>query len=154
MKCVTGLTFLTGAETLLNVKEIHKNKRRYTLDKEVHIIIDTDVGTLAVHTEAGFIFDGRSGPKCIDWYAPNLGSLDERASWYMHDCLGYAQSLNFKDTNKMLEYMLRDICGYRSSKAGFIRWAVGLSSKWYGRPKPTDWCYANLGKVSTIWRLK
>lgn len=83
-----------------------------------------------------------------------LNVLDERAAWLMHDALGYAGSLGFKETNIALKLFLRDICGYRKTKAEAIRIAVSLSRSWYGRPKPTDWCYANLGLVETTWKAR
>ena len=140
MKSVYGYTFYTGASTLLNVKEQKSSKRRYVLTAPVHFSVDFDDGTLEVVTHPGFVFDGRSGPRIADIYAPNLGSLDERAAWLMHDALG--------------KLFLRDICGYRKTKAEAIRIAVSLSRSWYGRPKPTDWCYANIGLVETSWRQK
>ena len=146
MKAVYGYTFLTGASTLLNVKEQKGAKRRYVLAAPVRFCVDFDDGTLEVVTHPGFVFDGRSGPRIADIYAPNLGSLD--------DALGYAGSLGFKETNIALKLFLRDICGYRRIKAEAIRIAVSLSRSWYGRPKPTDWCYANIGLVETRWRAR
>ncbi len=154
MKAVYGYTFFTGASTLLNVKESRSSKRRYVLTAPVRFCVDFDDGSLEVVTHPGFIFDGRSGPRIADIYAPNLGSLDERAAWLMHDALGYAGSLGFKETNIALKLFLRDICGYRKTKAEAIRIAVSLSRSWYGRPKPTDWCYANIGLVETTWKAR
>ena len=151
MNACTNITVHSGASCLLDLNELKGSNRRYILDRGVTYDVEFDCGTLRVQTEPGFIFDGRSGPSCIDWYAPNLGSLDERIAWHMHDCLGYAQSLNFSGTNKALRYVLRDQAGYSALKAWTIYKAVGVSRSWYGRPSPKDWCYANLGKVSTVW---
>ena len=151
MKCVYSYTIITGSSAVLDIVPSKSSIRRYILEDPVQFTVETDTGILTVRTEAGFKFDGRSGPRCLDWYAPNLGSLEERMAWLMHDCLGYAQSLNFNDANRILEYFLRDICGYRKSKAAAIRLAVGLSNRWYGKPKPTEWCYCNVGKVDTVW---
>ena len=96
-------------------------------------------------------FDGRSGPPIIDWYVPNLGSLEERALWWMHDCLGYGESLDFWHTNRALRLGLRDQAGYRATKAWAIERAVSISKSWYGTPEPDDWCYNNITKVSTLW---
>lgn len=154
MNACINITVYSGASFLLDLKEMKGNKRRYILDHVVVYDVEFDCGTLRVQTEPGFIFDGRSGPSCIDWYAPNLGSLDERIAWHMHDALGYAGSLGFKETNIALKLFLRDICGYRKTKAEAIRIAVSLSRSWYGRPKPTDWCYANIGLVETTWKAR
>lgn len=147
---VIGYDIVCGREHLENLKV--NRSRRYTLDGIVEGHVYTTQGVLYFRTEAGFIFDGRSGPKCIDWYVPNLGSFEERLSWFLHDLLGYAQSLNFKDTNLMLFVLLRDLAKYRYVKAKVVQTAVGISDSWYGTPKPTEWCYANVGKVITEWR--
>lgn len=153
MNCVRNLNFEYGCATLFNLEELKcpSNFRRYVLATPVSLTVTTDTGILKVHTEKGFIFDGRSGPSIIDWYAPNLGSLEERAAWFVHDCLGYGQSLSFKDTNLILKYILRDCCGYRKSKAEVIRLAVSLCKSWYGKPEPGDPWYQNQFKVSTEW---
>ena len=146
---ILGYDFLEGREALQSLKQ--NKSRRYTLKEAVTLVIYTDQGTLRVATEPSFIFDGRSGPKIVDWYVPNLGSLEERMCWYVHDCNGYGLGLDFKDTNTLLYAMLRDLAKYRPSKAGLIQLAVGVSKSWYGVPGESDWCYGNLGKVSTVW---
>lgn len=153
MTCVQGFTFKTGASELFCLDEkLPASCRRYVLSRPIEYEITTDAGILLVRTEAGFVFDGRSGPSIIDWYAPNLGSLEERVAWHMHDCLGYAQSLDFAHTNLMLKYWLHDMCGYRKSKAEIIRLAVSLSDSWYGVPMPGDPWYSNISLVQTEWR--
>lgn len=151
MNCVYGFEFKTGASCLFDLVERKDRKRIYQLTRTVDYMITTDTGTLHVITKPGFLFDGRSGPSIIDWYAPNLGSLEERIAWHMHDCLGYAQSLNFKDTNLMLMYWLRDMCGYSKAKSEIIRLAVSISDSWYGKPEPGDKFYYNLPLVETKW---
>ena len=147
---VLDYDIVRGCEHLKNLK-VNKS-RRYTLDGIVEGHVYTTQGVLYFKTEAGFVFDGRSGPKIIDWYVPNLGSFEERLSWFLHDLLGYAQSLNFKDTNLMLFVLLRDLAKYRYVKAKVVQTAVGISDSWYGTPKPTEWCYADVCKVITEWR--
>ena len=151
MKACYGIEFQTGSDHLLDLVPLKSLKRRYDLQGAVAADFHFDDGTLHVRTEPHFLFDGRSGPPIIDWYAPNLGSLDERALWWMHDCLGYAQSLDFWHTNRALRLGLRDQAGYRSSKAWMIERAVSISKSWYGTPDPNDWCVCNLGKVNTLW---
>lgn len=146
-----GIEFRQGADHLLALTELKSLNRRYDLHGPVAADFMFDDGTLHVETKAEFLFDGRSGPPVIDWYAPNLGSLEERALWWMHDCLGYAQSLDFWHTNRALRLGLRDVAAYRASKAWAIERAVSVSKSWYGTPNPDDWCYNNLGKVNTIW---
>lgn len=151
MNACYGIEFHQGANHLMELVPLKSLKRRYDLQGVVDADFHFDDGTLRVRTEPHFLFDGRSGPPIIDWYAPNLGSLDERALWWMHDCLGYAQSLDFWHTNRALRLGLRDQAGYRSSKAWMIERAVSLSKSWYGTPDPSDWCVCNLGKVNTLW---
>ena len=146
---VYSVMFINGREALEKIRQ--NKKRRYKLDSLVELYVFTNMGVLNVITEEGFEFDGRSGPKIVDWYAPNLGTLEERLCWFVHDCNGYALDLSFKDTNTLLFAMLRDLCGYRKTKASLIRYAVGLSDSWYGEPKKGEWCCCNAGKVSTKW---
>lgn len=149
-----GINFHFGEEHLLDLVEVKSLRRRYDVPGCVSADFIFDDGILRVETAPHFLFDGRSGPPIIDWYAPNLGSLEERALWWMHDCLGYGKSLDFWHTNRALRLGLRDQAGYRPSKAWAIERAVSLSKSWYGTPKPDDWCYANLGLVETTWRTK
>ena len=144
----------SGASDLMNLVESHSHKRRYCLDNKVEYTVYFDNGVLHVETLPGFMFDGRSGPNLIDWYVPNLGSLDERLLWHMHDCLGYAGSLDFWHTNRALRLGLRDLAGYEFVKAWLIERAVSISDSWYGVPSKDDWCYKNVGKVFTDWQFK
>lgn len=148
---VYGYEFVDG-KGLAALASIEPNdERRYTLTDEVNLVIMTNQGNLNVVTAPGFVFDGRSGPKIVDWYAPNLGTLEERICWFVHDCNGYGLDLSFEDTNILLYAMLRDLSRYRRAKANVIQLAVSLSSSWYGEPKEGDWCRCNMGKVRTVW---
>lgn len=147
MKAAYGYTFKTGASTLFGIEQ--SRERRYPLCTPVEYEVRFDSGVLVVRTEPGFVFDGRSGPRIVDWFAPNLGSLDERLAWHMHDCLGYAQSLDFIQTNYALKFVLRDLAAYSNFKAELIRKAVSLSKNWYGVPTPDDEWFCNKGKVRT-----
>ncbi|WP_405326056.1 hypothetical protein [Fibrobacter sp.] len=149
---VIGYDFVAGRSCLESVME--NDDRRYPLNDEINLMIYTNQGTLTVVTSPGFIFDGRSGPKIVDWYAPNLGTLEERICWFAHDGNGYGLDLSFEDTNILLFAMLRDLARYRKSKAEVIQLAVSLSRSWYGEPKEGDWCRANVGKVRTVWMPK
>ena len=146
---VLGFELVSGRASLENIKE--NRERRYVLYGEVNLIITTNQGNLNVVTYPGFVFDGRSGPKIIDWYTPNLGTLEERLCWYVHDCNGYGLDLSFEDTNVLLYAMLRDLAHYRTAKANVIQLAVSLSKSWYGEPKEGDWCRRNVGLVRTCW---
>ena len=146
---IFGFEFFDGREHLENLKQ--NKKRRYPFSGSVSFAIYTSTGTLHVCLAAGFEFDGRSGPKIVDWYVPNLGTLEERMCWLCHDANGYGQDLSFDDTNVLLFAMLRDMCRYRKTKAALVRFAVGLSRSWYGEPKPSEWCYKNRKLVSTLF---
>jgi hypothetical protein len=146
---VLGYSFPEGKELFENLRQ--NKSRRYLLPSKVNLEIHTNYGWLLVVTDPGFIFDGRSGPKIIDWYAPNLGTLEEKICWFVHDCNGYGLDLNFEDTNILLYAMLRDLACYRKPKANVIQLAVSLSKSWYGEPSEGDWCRANVGKVHTTF---
>lgn len=151
MNACYGIEFHQGADHLHELVPLKILKRRYDLRGVVAADFHFDTGVLRVKTAPRFLFDGRSGPRIIDWYVPNLGSLEERAFWWMHDCLGYGQSLDFWHTNRALRLGLRDQVGYRPSKAWMVERAVSISKSWYGTPDPDDWCACNIGKVSTLW---
>ncbi len=151
---VYGYDFVDGKGRECLERLRPNGRRRYPLDDEVNLMIYTSQGTLNVVTSAGFMFDGRSGPKIVDWYAPNLGTLEEIICWLVHDCNGYGLDLSFEDTNILLFAMLRDLAGYRTSKASLIQFAVSLSKSWYGEPKEGDWCRVNVDKVRTVWMPK
>lgn len=146
---VLGFEFFEGRDIIEDLEE--NERRRYPLRGRIQLAIYTNQGTLHVTTGAGFEFDGRSGPKIVDLYAPNLGSLEEKLCWFAHDCNGYGQDLSFSDTNILLYAMLRDLAKYRKTKASTIQLAVSVSKSWYGIPKPDDWCYRNRNLVSTLW---
>ena len=126
---VYGFEFIDGKGRECLEKVVQNDTRRYPLCDEVNLLIRTS----------------------YDWYAPNLGTLEERICWLVHDCNGYGQDLSFEDTNLLLFAMLRDLAGYRTSKANVIQLAVSLSKSWYGEPKEGDWCRANVDKVRTVW---
>lgn len=151
---VRGADYDMGREDLLNLVESKSLRRRYPLRHPIYMIAECDTGRLLARSEAGFIFDGRSGPPLIDRFVPNLGNIDERAAWLFHDMLAYGGSLNFKDTNRFLRCFLRDQAGYGSFKAWLIEQAVSIDNSWYGEPAEDDWCHCNIGKVSTIWISK
>ena len=149
MNTAYSYTFFNGASALFDL-ELNR-ERRYILPCVVDYEVNFDNGVLHVRTEKGFKFDGRSGPRILDWFAPNLGTLNERLAWHMHDALGYAQSLSFVQTNYALKFVLRDIAAYSNLKSEIIRRAVSLSNSWYGFPKLYDEWYCNVGKVRTTF---
>ena len=70
---VNGVDFSSGRQLL---ERLHTNDaRRYPLDGGVRLSVFTNQGTLHVQTAPSFVFDGRSGPRIVDWYAPNLGNI-------------------------------------------------------------------------------
>lgn len=146
---VNGIKWVCGKE-LLEGLTLNK-KRRYVFSGPTEGYLYTNQGTLHFRTEAGFVCDMRSGPKIIDWYVPNLGTMAEREAWFLHDLLGYGQSLGFADTNLLLFAILKCRAKYAYPKAKLVQTAVSLSKSWYGEPKQDDWCYANIGKVLTDW---
>ena len=146
---VLGFEFSEGRKLIADLKQ--NKSRRYRLSGGVRLSIFTNQGTLHVQTAPSFEFDGRSGPAIVDFYTPNLGTLYERICWFVHDCNAYGLDLSFSDTNVLLYAMLRDLAKYRTTKATTIQFAVSTSKSWYGTPKKDDWCYNNIGKVSTLF---
>lgn len=146
---VLGFEFSEGRKLIADLKQ--NKSRRYRLSGGVRLSIFTNQGTLHVQTAPSFEFDGRSGPAIVDFYTPNLGTLYERICWFVHDCNAYGMDLSFSDTNVLLYAMLRDLANYRTTKATTIQFAVSTSKSWYGTPKKDDWCYNNIGKVSTLF---
>lgn len=151
MKACYDIRFYAGADRLMSLVPSNSRHRRYNIPGYVEADFVFDDGILHAASAPHFLFDGRSGPPCIDWYVPNLGTLEERALWWMHDLLGYGQSLDFWHTNRALRVGLRDQAGYSGVKAWAVERAVSLSKSWYGTPKPTEWCYNNLGMFETKW---
>jgi hypothetical protein len=149
---ILSFEFLQGRKLIADLKQ--NKARRYVLAGEVSLAIHTNQGTLYVKTAPSFEFDGRSGPAIVDFYTPNLGTLCEKVCWFVHDCNGYGLDLSFSDTNILLYAMTRDLADYKAPKPSIIQLAVSVSKSWYGTPKKTDWCYKNIGKVSTIWEGK
>ena len=146
---VLGFEFSEGRKIIADLKQ--NKSRRYRLSGGVRLSIFTNQGTLHVQTAPSFEFDGRSGPAIVDFYTHNLGTLYERICWFVHDCNAYGLDLSFSDTNVLLYAMLRDLANYRTTKATTIQLAVSTSKSWYGTPKKDDWCYNNIGKVSTLF---
>lgn len=136
---------ISNRNALMSLK---KNKnRRYYIFERLNIIIKTDKGRLFLYLDPVFMFDGRSGGFLVDFYVPNLGTLEERLCWLVHDANAYAQCLDFKSTNLLLKMMTRDLSGYGSFKSSAIKKSVSLSDKWFGVPKKNDEFYNNLSKI-------
>ena len=57
MKAVYGYTFLTGASTLLNVKEQKGSKRRYVLTAPVRFCVDFD----GLQLNSDVVYENRMG---------------------------------------------------------------------------------------------
>ena len=137
---------------LYNLKNIgNKKVRAYIIERDVDLKIFTDLGVLKIHVDAGFRFDGRSGPRLIDWYAPNLGNIYERLAWFSHDVNGYASCLDFKSTNNLLKIWLRDMADYSKFKSWTIEKAVSIDKSWFGVPDENDKWRCNLGKYKVEW---
>lgn len=146
---VTAFAITQGSELIEGLK-LNK-KRRYPFDGVIEGYIYTTQGNLHFRSECGFECDMRSGPKIVDWYVPNLGTLAERLCWFVHDLNGYGLDLSFEDTNLLLYVMLRDLARYNYGKAKLVQLAVSISRSWYGEPNPGEWCAKNIGKVATKW---
>lgn len=140
-------------QCLYDLEKYEIADRRYRLPDSVDLEICTDIGILSSHYDKGFEFDGRSGPKILDRWIPNLGNIFERIGWLNHDGTGYATCLDFKSSNRFLKVWLNDQC-YGSFKSGLIEAGVSLSDSWYGVPEEGDPWYCNLGKFNLTWKDK
>jgi hypothetical protein len=123
--------------------------RWYSVNNDVHISIQTDVGVIKVHINSGFIFDGRSGGKLIDFIVPNLGTQREIACWLVHDCFAHDIGFSFELTNDILYGMLR-CCDYSWFRAGYVHTAVSLSDSWFGTT-PTEQELKNISLIKYYW---
>lgn len=121
-------SFTASKISLVPIKD-----RWYSLAKDVIVRIYTDCGVITVKVKAGFVFDGRSGGKLIDFIVPNLGSQREIACWLVHDVFGHDLGISFEMTNDILRGMLRCCC-YSWFKAGYVYAGVSFSDSWFGQP--------------------
>jgi hypothetical protein len=144
-------------EPITNLFEINRETRRHLFKKDLLLWIITDKGTFIIEVKAGFVFDGRSGGKFLDWYVPNLGTEEEIILWLFHDLLAYATLVNFWSCNHLLYRFAYDIVKYLWIKCAAIERAVTIANKfdpWFGMPKPGEWEYENLGKFTIIFEDK
>lgn len=104
-------------------------------------------GVVHIAVDDGFMFDGRSGPKLVDYYTPNLGTQDELKTFLIHDLLSYDIYFSFEQNNNIFYNNLRNKCGYGWTKAKIIWACVSISDSYFGRPLPDSREYPNLNKI-------
>lgn len=104
-------------------------------------------GVVRINVDDGFMFDGRSGPKLVDYYTPNLGTQDELKTFLIHDLLSYDIYFSFEQNNNIFYNNLRTRCGYGWTKAKIIWACVSISDSYFGRPAPDSREYPNLDKI-------
>lgn len=80
--------------------------RLYELTRDCAVIIVTNDGTIRVELRKGFVTDGRSGGRFIDWLFPNWGTQRQRACVGVHDALFYDFGLSFETANYILKQMI------------------------------------------------
>ena len=139
----------SGAETLMSLEKL--KPRWYRCNGRIAVTLHTNYGIIVIETLEGFLFDGRSGPWILDWYEPNLGTLDKRIAWWVHDVLGHGTSFDFKTTNEILRQLLV-IARDRKTKASLVRYSVSLSSSWFGVPKKGDKSFPNMDKIAVTYK--
>lgn len=98
----------------------------------------------------GFMFDGRSGPKLVDWYVPNLGTQEEIKRWLNHDLWSYDIGLTFRENNQILRDDLGSICNYGWFKRNAVWCAVSASDSYFGMPTPDNREYINVDKIKVF----
>lgn len=104
-------------------------------------------GVVHIAVDDGFMFDGRSGPKLVDYYTPNLGTQDELKTFLIHDLLSYDIYFSFEQNNNIFYNNLRNKCGYGWTKSKIIWACVSISDSYFGRPLPDSREYPNLNKI-------
>ena len=136
-----------GKESIAVLMAFKPNKARwYHINGYVTFVLHTkEHGDIQFTIFGDFYFDGRSGPWCVDWFEPNLGPLNKRLAWLVHDLLGYATYFDFKTTNEVLRQLLI-IAGDSYPKAFVVKRFVSASSSWFGVPVEGDKFYPNIGK--------
>ena len=102
--------------------------RLYKVSGGVTIDLVTDEGTLSFTIYDGFLFDGRSGGKLVDWVIPNLGTQDEVVAWLVHDVSFYPDTVSFELANDLLYLLLRR-SGMGRFRAGLVYRAVTIFGK-------------------------
>jgi hypothetical protein len=106
--------------------------RLYRIAQSTWIKVYFSDGTYFLLTiKAGFLFDGRSGPKIVDYLLPNLGNQRYLACILLHDSLAYDLGISFETTNKVFRQCLRlvPIGRFRASTAHFF---VTHTPGWFG----------------------
>ena len=133
-----------------NMKEI--SDRWFLIPYEFNIAIYTEKhGVHRYHIDAGFHTDFRSGPNCVDWYLPHIGTQKERRAYVLHDLLSYSNlGFSFDENNELFYYMLRK-AGHGYWKASTAKFIVGLNDNYFGEPLPTDREYVNVDKIHYTW---
>ena len=136
-----------GPECAAVLKALKFNKARwYRIPSFISFVLHTkEHGDIQFNVFGDFYFDGRSGPWCVDWFEPNLGPLNKRLAWLVHDLLGYATYFDFATTNEILRQLLI-IAGDSKIKASTVRYFVGRDDSWFGVPVVGDKFYPNIGK--------
>ena len=136
-----------GIESRAVLLALKLNKARwYRIPKCISFVLHTrDHGDIQFNVFGDFYFDGRSGPWCVDWFEPNLGSLNKRIAWLIHDLLGYATYFDFKTTNEILRQLLI-LAGDSYPKAYIVKVFVSATDSWFGWPEEDSKFYANIGK--------
>ena len=106
-----------------------------------------DEGVVRINVDDGFLFDGRSGPKVVDYYAPNLGTQAELKTFLIHDLLSYDIYFSFEENNNIFYNNLRNWCKYNWFKAKTMWGFVSISDSYFGTPLPDSREYPNLNKI-------
>lgn len=139
MKLNTKNIKLIRSSGLIRPKLEKLRDRWYIFTDNVGLAFECETHVINYKILKGFTFDGRSGGKKLDWYAPHLGSEEEIICWLIHDLNAYDCCLDVKSTNEMLYNMLiaSPKPKYRKIKAWFIKQCVTIANifdPWFGLP--------------------
>ena len=115
-------------ERLRPLSIMPEDDRWYRISEANEIILHTNEGTLRYIAYKGFLFDGRSGGRLVDWVISNLGSQDLSTCWLVHDIGFYPYTVSFELANDILYQMLL-LSGVSRLKAWLVFKSVSLFAR-------------------------
>lgn len=137
IQLISGVITITPVDT-----------RWYELAKDFECAVTLDDGTILLYkAKKGFRFDARSGGWLADLVEPNLGDQKHLLCWLIHDIGAYGQYLSCEEINELLRQMLI-WAGDSKFTAATVKFAVGVSTSWYGEPASDSKEYPNLALIT------
>lgn len=127
-------------------------ERLIRTDEDLYIEIHTDEGVLKYTVASGFVSDGRSGGKLLDWLVPHYGHEKSFITFLVHDINFFSHHLSFELSNELCDLMMI-WAGYSKFKRFLVRKGLSWFSRFaYDDISSTD--RANISKVRARWDAK